>query len=141
MAVLLKVKNAQAFVKELNKVLSQNSIRGKSDEGWIIENFPNGEFYTHYTPQGKWNNKAWFRVCPDDSRRSFNEAKGTSYNLIFRLHGTKGDNMTKELYSFYHGRFIEFLFDTLLDEIKEVAMTAALEDIQKLDKFANYDWR
>lgn len=37
MAVLLKVKNAQAFVKELNKVLSQNSIRGKSDEGWIIE--------------------------------------------------------------------------------------------------------
>lgn len=39
MAVLLKVKNSQAFVKELNKVLSQNSIRGKSDEGWIIENF------------------------------------------------------------------------------------------------------
>lgn len=139
MAVLLKVKNSQTFVESLNSILD-NSIGDKS-ETWIIEKFQNSVFYTHYTPKGVWNNKAWFRVCPDDTRKPFNESRKVSYNLIFRLHGTKKDEMTKELYGFYHSRFVEFLLNYLIDEIKEISITTQKNDIEELDKFKNYDWR
>ena len=84
---------------------------------------------------------AWFRICPDESRKMFNKKKKTSYNLIFRLHGTKSDSMTKELYSFYHTRFLEFILNNLIDEVREVAVTVSMKDIEMLDKFLNYDWR
>ena len=139
MAVLLKVKNIQTFVENLNTILGNNI--GDKTETWITEKFTNTIFYTHYTPEGKWNNKAWFRVCPDDVKKTFNETRKVSYNLIFRLHGTKGDRMTKDLYSFYHSRFIEFLINNMLDEIKDLSITALKEDIEELDRFMNYDWR
>ena len=71
----------------------------------------------------------------------FNESRKVSYNLIFRLHGTKKDEMTKELYGFYHSRFVEFLLNYLIDEIKEISITTQKNDIEELDKFKNYDWR
>lgn len=46
MAILLKVKNAQTFIENLNSLLD-NSIGDKS-ETWIVERFQNGVFYTHY---------------------------------------------------------------------------------------------
>lgn len=140
MAVLLKVKNSQSFVEYLNNLLSNISI-GDKTETWLVERFNNGAFYTHYTPKGVWNNKAWFRVCPDDAKKTFNEARGTTYNLIFRLHGTKSDVMTKDLYSFYHSRFVEFLLNNMIDDIKELVITTSKNDIEELDKFKNYDWR
>lgn len=140
MAVLLKVKNAQSFVENLHNLLDNISI-GDKTETWIVERFNNGAFYTHYTPKGVWNNKAWFRVCPDDAKKPFNESRSTSYNLIFRLHGTKSDVMTKDLYSFYHSRFVEFLLNNMIDDIKELVVTTSKNDIEELDKFKNYDWR
>lgn len=47
MAILLKVKNAQTFIENLNSLLD-NSIGDKS-ETWIAERFQNGVFYTHYS--------------------------------------------------------------------------------------------
>lgn len=139
MAILLKVKNSQTFIENLNSLLD-NSIGDKS-ETWIVEKFQNGVFYTHYMPKGIWNNKAWFRVCPDDIKKQFNESKNNSYNLIFRLHGTKNDDMTKDLYSFYHSRFVGFLLNSMIDDIKEISITALKNDIEVLDRFKNYDWR
>ena len=141
MAILLKVRNSQGFIEKLNNLLDDNSIGEKSEDIWLIERFSNVNFYTFYSPKGMWNNKAWFRVCPDDARRSFNESKNVSYTLIFRLHGTKSDDMTKELYCFYHSRFVELILNNLMDEIKDLAITASAEDIQLLDRFKNYDWR
>lgn len=141
MAVLLKVKNSQTFIEKLNEMLKENTIGEKPDVNWIIEEFTNGTFYTFYTDNGFWNRRAWFRKCPDGTRKQFNDVKGTSYNLIFRLHGTKGDEMTMETYSFYHCCFVEFLLNNLMEEIKELSITAAKEDIEKLDLFKNYDWR
>lgn len=129
------------FIDKLNDLLNDNGINEKADEAWLIESFSNTNFYTFYSPKGQWNNKAWFRFCPDDVRKSFNQSKGTSYNLIFRLHGTKSDNMTRELYSFYHSRFVEYLLNNLIEEIKEFAIAASLDDIKELDRFKNYDWR
>ena len=140
MAVLLKVKNSQTFIENLNNLLTNNSF-GEKSETWVIERFSNGIFYTHYTPKGTWNNKAWFRVCPDDVKKTFNETRKVSYNLIFRLHGTKGEMMTRDLYGFYHSRFMEFLLVNLIDDIKEISITASKNDIEDLDKFMNYDWR
>lgn len=139
MAVLLKVKNSQLFVENLNNLL--NHSIGDKTETWIMMKFPNGSFYTHYTSKGIWNYKAWFRVCPDDSKKQYNESRHVSYNLIFRLHGTKGDKMTKGLYCFYHCRFVEFLLNNMMDEIKEISITTSKNDIEELDKFLNYDWR
>lgn len=141
MAVLLKVRNSQTFIDKLNDLLNKNNTSEGADENWLMESFPNGTFYTFYSPKGLWNNKAWFRVCPDDVRKSFNQSKGSSYNLVYRLHGTKSDNMTRELYSFYHSRFVEFLLNNLIEEIKEFAIATSLEDIKDIDKFKNYDWR
>lgn len=140
MAVLLKVKNSQTFVENLNNILNNIGI-GDKTETWIIERFNNSIFYTHYTPKGAWNSKAWFRVCPDDIKKSFNESRSTSYNLIFRLHGTKNEVMTKDLYSFYHSRFVEFLLNNMIDDIKDLAITTSKKDIEELDRFKNYDWR
>lgn len=144
MAILLKVRNAQTFVGNLNQLLEDSGNWNNSavkPETWIPLRYSNSFFYTHYSPNGVWNNKAWFRVCPDDTRKTFNEDKNTSYNLIFRLHGTKSDRMTKELYSFYHTRFLEFILNNLIDEVREVAVTVSMKDIEMLDKFLNYDWR
>jgi len=144
MALLLKVKNAQAFVEKFNQLLNDSNHENDSVdelETWIPLRYSNSFFYTHYSPNSVWNNKAWFRVCPDDSRIEFNKKKKTSYNLIFRLHGTKTDRMTKELYSFYHTRFLEFIMNNLVDEIRKVAVTVSWEDIEGLDRFMNDDWR
>lgn len=141
MAILLKVRNSQVFVERLNELLNDNSLNEKSDESWVVEKFSNGTFYSYYSSDGIWNNKAWFRVCPDDVKKSFNESKKTTYNLIFRLHGTKSDDMTIGVYSFYHSRFVELILNNLIADIKEFSITASSEDIQELDRFKNYDWR
>lgn len=139
MAILLKVKNIQVFVERLNGLLENNMVN--KSETWIVERYQNAVFYTHYKPMGIWNNKAWFRVCPDDTKKYYNESRKLSYNLIFRLHGTKKDNMTKELYGFYHSRFVEFLLNNMVDDIKELSITTLKNDIEELDRFKNYDWR
>ena len=137
----MKVKNSQTFVENLNEILKENTMGEKPGANWITEEFTNGTFYTFYTDKGFWNKRAWFRKCPDVTRKQFNDIKGTSYNLIFRLHGTKGDEMAMETYNFYHSRFVEFLLNNLMEEIKELSITTAKEDIVKLDMFKNYDWR
>jgi len=45
------------------------------------------------------------------------------------------------LYSFYHTRFLEFIMNNLVDEIRKVAVTVSWEDIEGLDRFMNDDWR
>ena len=141
MAILLKVRNAQTFVDKLNGLLSKSNTGKEFNESWLMESFPNGTFYTFYSPNGVWNNKAWFRVCPDEVRKNFNQSRNTSFNLVFRLHGTKNDNMTRELFSFYHSRFVEYLLNNIIEEIKEFAIATSMEDIKDIDKFKNYDWR
>ena len=111
------------------------------DEKWIIEKYSNAVYYTIYSRKSKGRIKAWFRVCPDDLRKSYNDSNRSSYNLIFRLHGTRSDDMTKEHYSFYHSRFIELIVCNLLDEIRELSITVSAKDIEGLDRIKNYDWR
>lgn len=137
----MRVRSSQVFLDKLNNLLTSNSVIDPSDETWLSERFLNAFYYTYYSPEGKWNNKAWFRVCPDEARRAFNDSNNVSYNIIIRLHGVKNEPMTKEIYSFYHSRFVEYLLNNLLDEIKECAIATLAEDIQELDRFMNYDWR
>jgi hypothetical protein len=118
----------------------RNNIIGDTSDVWIIERFSNSIFYSFYTPKGGSDNQAWFRVCPDDVKRNFNESKGVSYNLIFRLHGTRDDKMSRELYSFCHSRFVEFLLNNMSEEIRELSITTSMDDIKELDRLINYDW-
>ncbi len=141
MAILLKVRNSQTFIETMYHIIGDNDHGNSSDASWIIEKFSNSTYITYYSPQGERKKKAWFRVCPDDIRKAFNGSKGTAYNLIFRLHGSRNNDMTKDLYSFYHSKFIEFILQHLLDDLKEMSITTTTEDIQFLDKFKNYDWR
>ena len=141
MALLLKVKNSRDFVENLNNLLEKNNTGKDAGASWIIEQFSGSNFYTYYNPKDIHRKKAWFRVCPIENRKSFNEARGTSYNLIFRLQGTKADRMTKELFSFYHSRFLEYLLVNMIEDINEITITASNDDIKELDQFVNYDWR
>jgi hypothetical protein len=75
-----------------------DAIKELIDEGhiatWAYDR--NGDF-THTASGGQWKNKAWLRPVIHEDR------------LRFRFLKPKANEVTREIFAVYHGRFIEML--------------------------------
>jgi len=87
MAVYVKTNNPRDLLQQIIEYINKGKI-----ETWSVDS--DGDF-THNPDQ--WNKKAWLRPYIEQER------------LVFGLIGNSNVPMTNNLYSVYHGRFIEML--------------------------------
>lgn len=96
MAIVIRTSNAQEIIDKINADIASGAI-----ETWDKD--PEKQRYTHHPEQ--WKNLAWF------------EPKTTTTDLVFNLKKGKKDDkdipLTRQIYSTYHGRFIEMLISHL----------------------------
>lgn len=93
MAIILTLQSMSArdLINNINNKIDNKEIR-------VWEYDSEGD-YTHTSTQ--WNKQSWFRpIFPKE---------GDDWSIKFAIIGHKQNEMTKELYGIYHGRFSEML--------------------------------
>jgi hypothetical protein len=106
MAVTVFTDNPKELLADIRKAVEHSSI-----ETW--EYSAKGNF-THSARQ--WKFKAWFRP-------SLMLGKQLKFNIL----RPKGQNISKEVYAVYHGRFAEMLLAHFDSKIESVRLSALAE--------------
>ncbi len=93
MAIYIQTNNPRGFLEKINELIESNKIRTwKPDKA--------GDF-THIADN--WENKAWLKPYLLDKQINFGILK------------RKDEELERETYGVYHGRFIEMLINHLSD--------------------------
>jgi len=102
MGIRVETSNPQALLAAVKEAIRKDKVRTWSCDG-------DGDF-THSADQ--WNLKAWLRPSLESGA------------LLLRILPPKGQQITKEVYGIYHGRFIEMLLVHFDDQFSNAYATA-----------------
>jgi hypothetical protein len=100
-ALIIKTTNPAGLLSNIKKAIDNSKI-----DTWTYDD---SNYFTHIPKQ--WNKKAWLNPIIEKDK------------LLFGILGRKNEDLTRENYAVYHGRFAEMLVCHFAENFTEITTT------------------